>query len=89
VNAADGDAYRAALDSVAGARRRDGAYAWQVFEDTAQPGRLIETFLVESWIEHLRQHERVTHSDRALQERVDRFLLAPPEVTHFVAPHVG
>ena len=28
--------------------RRDGAYAWGVFEDAAQEGRIIETFLIES-----------------------------------------
>jgi len=30
-------------------RRRDGAYAWGVFEDAAEPGHMVETFLVESW----------------------------------------
>ena len=33
----------------------------------------METFKVDSWTEHLRQHERVTHADRELQESVDRF----------------
>ena len=47
-----------ALHRVELERRRDGAYAWGVFEDTAEEGRMIETFLVESWSEHLRQHER-------------------------------
>ena len=45
-------------------RRRDGAIRWGLFEDAATPGRYIETFVVESWAEHLRQHERVTISDR-------------------------
>jgi hypothetical protein len=40
-------------------RKRDGAYAWGVFEDLAQPGVYLETFMLESWLEHLRQHERV------------------------------
>jgi hypothetical protein len=34
---------------------------------------MVETFLVESWLEHLRQHDRVTNSDRLLQEVVHRF----------------
>ena len=34
--------------------RRDGAYAWGVFEDAADESRMVETFLVESWLEHLR-----------------------------------
>jgi len=68
-------------------RRRDGAYAWGIFEDAAEQGRMVETFLVESWIEHLRQHERVTKADRLVQEAVQRFHLpGAPKVTHFIAP---
>ena len=67
-------------------RRRDGAYAWGVFEDTAQPGRMIETFLVESWVEHLRQHERVTNADRVIEHGAERFhTRGSPTVTHLVA----
>ena len=67
-------------------RRRDGAYAWGVFDDAAEEGRMIETFLVESWVEHLRQHERVTNADRVIQNAVDRFHLGEsPKVTHFIA----
>jgi hypothetical protein len=77
------------LDILAGlehGRRRDGAYAWGVFEDAAEEGRILETFLVESWMEHLRQHERVTNADRLVQEAVQQFNLAgPPKVTHFIA----
>ena len=57
-------------------RRRDGAFAWGVFEDAAEAGRMIETFLVESWMEHLRQHERVTNADRVVQDAVDKFHLS-------------
>ena len=67
-------------------RRRDGAYAWGVFEDAAEEGRILETFLVESWMEHLRQHERVTNADRVVQQAVQRFHLhGLPKVTHFIA----
>ena len=67
-------------------RRRDGAYAWGVFEDAAEEGRILETFLVESWMEHLRQHERVTNADRIVQEAVRRFHVhGDPKVTHFIA----
>jgi predicted MFS family arabinose efflux permease len=77
------------LDILAGlehGRRRDGAYAWGVFEDAAKEGRILETFLVESWMEHLRQHERVTNADRLVQEAVQQFNLAgAPKVAHFIA----
>ena len=82
----DRDDFLAALDKVGAERRRDGAYAWCVFEDVAQPGRMVETFLLESWLEHLRQHARVTHADRVSQEAVYRFQTeGTPEVTHLVA----
>lgn len=75
-----------ALDRLSAQRRRDGAYAWGVFEDTARRGRFVETFLVESWLEHLRQHERVTKADRAVEERVHSFLMSEPKTTHLVTP---
>jgi MFS family permease len=67
--------------------RRDGATRWGLFADPAQPGRYVETFLVESWAEHMRQHARVTIEDRAAQERVRSFHIgdAPPVVTHLIA----
>ena len=75
-----------AMQKLAHARRRDGAYAWGIFEDAGQEGRFLETFLVESWLEHLRQHERVTNADRILQSAVRRFHVeAEPTVTHFVS----
>jgi len=57
-----------------------------VFEDAADKGRMVETFLVESWLEHLRQHERVTNADRVLQDAVHRFHISgDPKVTHLIA----
>jgi hypothetical protein len=51
----------------------------------AHPGRFVETFSLDSWIDHLRQHERVTHADREQQEIVNRFQVSgAPEVTHLV-----
>ena len=75
-----------ALDKLARERRRDGAYDWGVFEDPAVEGRFVETFLTDSWLEHLRQHERVTKADRVLQKAVDRFQRkGRPKVTHLIA----
>src|SRR5437660_1125853 len=75
-----------ALEDFGRERRRDGAYRWQVYEDPAKQGRFVETFLSDSWLDHLRHHERVTQADRALQEAVLRFQTGgAPETTHFVA----
>src|SRR5262245_25132780 len=82
----DREPFLAALDKLAKVRRRDGAYARGVFEDAANKGRMVETFLVESWLEHLRQHERVTNADRVLQDAVHRFHISgDPKVTHLIA----
>jgi MFS family permease len=79
-------AFLGALEELAQERRRDGAYAWGVFEDSAREGRFLETFLIESWLEHLRQHERVTNADRAVQALVDsHHLEGSPAVTHLIA----
>jgi len=82
----DRDAFLEAMAKLEHERRRDGAYRWGIFEDAAEAGRMVETFLVESWMEHLRQHERVTNADRVLQEAVRKFhLTGVPKVTHLIA----
>lgn len=78
--------FLAALDQLSTQRRRDGAYAWGVFEDTAKRGKFIETYLVESWLDHLRLHERVTRADHAVEARVHSFLISEPKTTHLVTP---
>ena len=82
----DRDEFLAAIAKLAGERRRDGAFDWGVYEDTAREGRFVENFKVDSWIEHMRQHERVTQADRELQESVNRFQISgAPTVTHLIA----
>jgi MFS family permease len=81
-------AFVAAMNEVAAERRRDGAYDWGLFEDAGQPGRWLEYFLVESWLEHRRQHERVTKADADMQVRAQAFHVGetPPVVVHWLAP---
>ena len=82
----DREPFLAALEMLARERRRDGAYSWGVFEDAADRGRMVETFLVESWLEHLRQHERVTNADRVLQETIQQFQTQDAQkITHLIA----
>nr|RAV93358.1 MFS transporter [Aerococcus mictus] len=78
-------AFLKAIERLEHERRRDGAYAWGIFEDTAEPGLFLETFLVESWLEHLRQHQRVTNADRLLQDNVHRLLASPAKVRHLIS----
>ena len=85
VAAENREAFLAALVPLCHERRRDGAYDWNVFEDTTHPERMIETFLTDSWLDHLRQHQRVTRADRAQEERVQRLAREPPRITHYIA----
>lgn len=78
----------AAMENLSHERKRDGAFSWGLLEDAAEPGRYLEYFLVESWLEHLRQHERVTEADRVVQECVNSFHRGetPPKVKHYLTP---
>jgi len=75
-----------AMQQLSLARRRDGATFWQIFADATQPGSYIEMFVVNTWLDHLRQHERISRQDALVQERI-KALLQPgtsPVVTQFV-----
>jgi MFS family permease len=78
-------AFLLAMNQLSHVRRRDGAYAWAIYEDAGRPGRMLETFYLESWAEHLRQHERVTKSDHALQQAIRQLTQIEPIVTHFIS----
>ncbi len=80
------DTFLSAVTELGQQRRRDGAYAWDIFEDAAKSGRFLETFMVASWLEHLRQHQRVTNADRVVQDAIREFgAAAEPKVTHLIA----
>lgn len=68
-------------------RRRDGAYQWQLYSDIARADCYLETFVSHSWVEHLRQHDRFTVTDRAIEDRVRSFHVGeqPPSVRHMLA----
>jgi hypothetical protein len=80
-------AFSHALQELGQARRREGAIFGDHFIDVSDPARNVEVFMLESWLEHLRQHERVTVADRSIQERALAFHVgdSPPRVVHLVA----
>jgi MFS family permease len=65
----------AAMQAVREMRRRNGAYFWELFHDAADPTRYVECFMDESWLEHLRQHERASVADREIQRRATQYLV--------------
>jgi len=82
------DKFLAALEDARFSRRRTGASSWRVWRDAEDPDRFVEQFVVASWQEHLRQHERVTKRD---QQRLDQIRAMtdpnrPTRVTHWTTP---
>jgi len=77
----------AAMQAVREMRRRNGAYFWELFHHSADPALYVECFMDESWVEHLRQHERVSVADREIQQRAKQFLVegTSTESRHWLA----
>ena len=88
VRSEDQEAFLTALHQWSNERWRDGAYQWHVFQNAEDPEVWIESFMVQSWQEHLAQHNRVSKADQPLQETVRGFDTRPsgPVVRHFIAP---
>lgn len=78
-----------AMDEMRLFRRREGAVSWGLFRDAADPDHYVETFLVLTWGEHLRQHARVTVEDQALEERTFSYLQegVQPFTSHLIDAH--
>ncbi len=76
-----------ALARLSQERRRDGASACGVTEDSSDANHIVEWFVVESWAEHMRQHQRVSHADADVQRELVRYQIddAPPVVEHLLA----
>ena len=73
---------RGSMGQYAGVRRRDGAYKWGIYRDIEMPNRFVKIFLVQSWAEHLHQHERQTKADRELEQQVYSYVAGDPTVRH-------
>ncbi len=69
IDPAQARAFNAVMQETRRARLRQGALSWGLFRDTTLPGRYIEYFLDENWIEHQRRLERFTAADVGLREK--------------------
>jgi MFS family permease len=81
---ANARAFLEAIERYGVVRRRDGASRWGIYRDVEQPDRYIESFLVTSWAEHLRQHERLTRADSAIELEVRSHAQDAPIVRHLI-----
>lgn len=67
-------------------RRRNGASGWRLYRNLDTPDSLVERFVVGSWLDYLRQRERVTRMDRELENRLLSLAHgAKPETRRFIA----
>ena len=68
-------------------RRRDGASQWGIFHDIEAGDLYLETFQVNSWAEHERQHERLTRADQELEQKLRDCVVSEPKVRHLIYAH--
>ncbi|TGE06164.1 MFS transporter [Hymenobacter fodinae] len=87
---ADQRAFLGIMEQLARIRRREGAIRVGTYADMADPTRLVEYFMVESWEEHAQQHERgVGQDEDTLKKQARQFHQGPepPVVSHLLALH--
>jgi len=79
--------FESAMNKLRSVMLRDGAINWELFHDIENPSRYVMMFTSESWTEHLRQHERFTKSDLAIEEHARSFHIGkdPPRISHLIS----
>jgi MFS family permease len=83
----DMDRFATTMRYVERHRRRTGAYRWGLFRDLAEPDRFVETFVVSSWAEHLRQHHRRTETSDQLLDEIRPYLDPAGGVSHLISSY--
>lgn len=67
-------------------RMRDGARHWSLLRDLKAPEIWLETYNAPTWLEYVRQSQRVTHADRTVSDRLRQLHQGetPPVVRHLI-----
>jgi len=86
IDPAESAAFLAVMQDVSLERKRDGAYAWHMFEDPNHSGKMVETFLIHSLLELRYRETRFTKADAMIEDRAREFWKAPVESRFLVAP---
>lgn len=86
VDPAEARSFEALIDRLRHSRLRDGGYGWRLFRPVEEPAITREVFFTASWIDHLRQHERVTNAEAELQNAIRATLTGQkaPLVRHYL-----
>ena len=86
IDPSDAERFARAMEELGRIRRRDGAFRWNLYADLERAGVYLETFVVDSWSEHLRQHDRLTVADLEVTKLTRSFHRGQrrPEVRHLL-----
>jgi len=89
IDPARGAEFDAVMSETRGSRLRAGAVSWGLFEDLERPGRFVEYFVCDTWVDYLRRFDRFTAADERLHERRHALHIAegPPRISRHVARH--
>jgi hypothetical protein len=83
---ADRAPFLAAMEELRRVRLRTGAYRWRLYRAVDDPDRISELFVLPSWEEHLRQHDRLDTDAAEAIARARSFDIAEgPLNRHLVA----
>jgi hypothetical protein len=72
--------FYAVMQRIQLSRQRNGAYGWSIARDIADPELWTERYHCPTWHDYLRQRNRSTRSDLALENRALEFHMGPGPV---------
>ena len=83
----DTDDFVAAMTRLRDIRQRNGAMMWNLFNDMTRPGVMVESYIIETMLDMLRQRERMTVSDLEVREQARAFHQgsSPPKVNRLLS----
>lgn len=73
-------AFHNVMQDVQLSRQRNGAYGWSLARDIADPELWTERYHCPTWLDYLRQRNRSTQSERALDEQAVALHIGPERV---------
>jgi MFS family permease len=82
IDESDLDEFLEVMNQLRLARMRTGAYRWRLYRNAGDVHRMTEMFLLASWEDHLRQHQRIDAAAAALIRRARAFDVDGGPVTH-------
>jgi len=73
-------AFHSVMQEIQLSRQRNGAYGWSIARDIANPELWTERYHCPTWLDYLRQRNRPTQAERALDRQATNFHIGPEPV---------